>query len=138
MPEKIISTSFPILSGVVMSSVATAPKELLTKGVSYISAAVIHPELSELQDRVDSLTLTVNSLRLEIADLKAELQKVKRFPTTEVLPLPPEEIQEAVALYLKKRGEAYPSEIADLLGISVKEVLAVISLLKEQGKVAEV
>jgi len=121
-----------------MSSVATASKELLTKGVSYISAAVIYPELSDLQDRVDSLTLTVSSLRLEIADLKAELQKVKRFSTTEVLPLPPKEIQEAIALYLKKTGEAYPSEIADLLGISVKEVLAVISLLKEQGKVAEV
>ena len=118
-----------------MSSVATAPKELLAKGVSYISAAVMHPELSELQDRVNSLTLIVNSLRLEIANLKAELEKVKSVSATEVLTLPPKEIQEAIALCLKEKGEAYPSEIADILDISVKEVLAVISTLKEQGKV---
>jgi len=55
----------------------------------------------------------------------------------EVSPVPSDKIKESVSSYLKQKGEAYPSDIADALGISLKEVLAVISILKEEKKVAE-
>ena len=104
-------------------------RELMTKGVSWVAAAVINPEISELRNRL-------NTLERIVEKIKAQLDKETTFG--EVFLLPSRETQEAITSYLKKVGEAYPSDIADALSISVKEVLAVISILKEEKKVAEV
>ena len=112
-------------------------KELMTKGVSYVAAAVAIPEITLLEDKLNSLARIVDSLRLEIEGIKAKLDKEKIVPR-EVVLLPSDEIKESVASYLREKGEAYPSDIADALGMSIKQVLAVISTLKEERKVAEV
>jgi len=113
-------------------------KELMTKGVSYVAAAVAVPEIARLEDRLNSLAAIVDSLVSEIKDIKAELGKGQEVSIREVIRLPSKEVRESVASYLKKKGEAYPSDIADALGMSIKEVLAVISILKEEQKVAEI
>jgi hypothetical protein len=113
-------------------------KELMTKGVSFIAAAVATPEISRLEERINSLVVMVNYLQLQIEEIKTKLDKAKIVPTREVFLLPPDEIKKSVASYLREKGEAYPSDIADSLGISINEVLAVISVLKKERKVAEV
>ena len=40
-----------------------------------------------------------------------------------------------VSDYLKSHREAYPSEIADFLGVSIKEVMKSIQVLKNQRKI---
>lgn len=118
---------------------ATNPdqKELMAKGVSYVAAAVVLPDLTILNERINSLANIVYSLRLEIEDIKTQLKSEEKTTIREVFPMPSNEIKESVSSYLKQKGEAYPSDIADALGISLKEVLAVISILKEEKKVAE-
>lgn len=113
-------------------------EELMTKGVSLVAAAVALPEITALEERVNALATIVDSLRFEIEAIKARLDKEKIVLTREVVLLPSDEIKQSVASYLRGKGEAYPSDIADALGISIKQVLAVISTLKEERKVAEV
>ena len=120
------------------SAMSLDQKELMTKGVYYVAAAVAMPEITLLEEKINSLFRIVDSLRLEIENIKAKLDKEKIIPTREVFLLPSNEVKESVASYLREKGEAYPSDIADALGMSIKEVFAVISILKEERKVAEV
>jgi len=113
-------------------------KELMTRGVSYVAAAVAMPEITRLEERLDSLARIVDSLRLEIEDIKTKLDADRMIPIREVFPIPSNEHIESVTSYLREKGEAYPSDIADALGMSIREVLAIISILKEERKVAEV
>lgn len=120
------------------SSTGISQKEVMTKGVSLVAAAVAMPEITRLEDRINNLVVLVAQLHLEVGNLKAKLDEKKTVPTREMFLFPSKEIRESVASYLKEKGEAYPSDIADALGIGIKEVLAVISILKEERKVAEV
>jgi len=109
------------------------PKELMSRGVSYVAAAVIHPDIEDMKEQINSLKHEIVVIRRDLEDMKAQLGR-------EAVPeaLPSREIMDAIALYLKKEKEAYPSDIADALGISVREVLAALSILKQERKVAEV
>lgn len=110
----------------------------IVKGVTYLTAAVSMPAMAKLEDRVRFLEAIVTSLTAEMAKIQTQLAKKATFEVEEELPRSSSEIIEAVASYLKEKGEAYPSEIADKLCVSVKEVLAAISILQKEEKVGEV
>lgn len=114
-------------------------KELMAKGVSLIAAAVAHPQLSQLEERINYLENAVDSLRLEIASMKHDVE-VGMFRSTAAIDVtepPSSELIDSVASYMKEKGEAYPSDIADALDVSLKEVFAALSSLKEEEKVGE-
>jgi hypothetical protein len=122
-----------------MSSVAEIDyKENMAKGVTYVAAAVTMPEIEQLRNRIISMEAILNSLIVQIANIQAQLAKKETISVEEILPPPSDEVKEAVASYLREKGEAYPSEIADKLGISIKEVLAALSVFQKEKKVAEV
>lgn len=121
-----------------MSSASEIGQKEMVKGVTYLAAAVSMPDIVRLENRISSLETTVTSLTVQIAQMQAQLAKKAIFAIEEELPPPSSEIIGAVASYFKDKGEAYPSEIADKLGISVKEVLAAISILQKEKKVGEV
>ena len=96
------------------------------------------PEIALLVERINSLEFIVRSLIAQIAEMQAELAKRATITIEEKLLPPSNEIKEAVASYLSEKGEAYPSEIANKLGISIREVLSAILVLQKEKKVAEI
>ena len=122
-----------------MSSLPTLnEKEIMAKGVSYIAAAAAIPDIADLYQRIIGLHRIVDSLRSDVDYLKREVKDMReRTLPRQVFPLPSDEIVESVASYLKERREAYPSDIADKLGISIREVMSAISILREAKKVGE-
>lgn len=104
-----------------MSTASDYDKETMGKGVSIIAAAVYTPQVTLLQERVTALEKIVEMLRLQI-DIRQDQQahiEIAEPPSTETV--------NAVAASLRRKGEAYPSDIADELGISLREVLAAIA-----------
>jgi hypothetical protein len=121
-----------------MSSTTEIDQKEIVKGVTYFAAAVSMPEIVRLENRLSSLETIVKSLTAQIAYMQAQFSEKAKFAIEEELHPPSSEIIEAVESYFKDKGEAFPSEIADKLGISVKEVLAAICILKKEKKVGEV
>lgn len=95
---------------------------VLRKGVSslYPELDVMKSEIRELQDRVE---------RLEI-DRESKEIVVKKFS--------PEKTKEMVANYLEEKSEAFPSDIADNLGLSILDVMKALKTLQKEKKVGEV
>jgi hypothetical protein len=122
-----------------MSSTSTTNEEMMREGMTIVAAAVKPPNISYLEERVKELYEIVRFQAIEIASLKKQIISINKtiFPFQEVSK-PSEELIESVATYLKNRKEAYPSEIADALEISIKEVMGAISYLQEKNKVEEV
>ena len=120
------------------STIEIDQKEIMAKGVTYVAAAVAMPEIALLVERINSLEFIVRSLIAQIAEMQAELAKRATITIEEKLLPPSNEIKEAVASYLSEKGEAYPSEIANKLGISIREVLSAILVLQKEKKVAEI
>ena len=114
-------------------------EEMMAKGVVYIAAAASVPEIASLYERISSLYSIVDSLRSEIVGIKRQLKDIreKSIPITEEFRLVSQEIVESVASYLREKKEAYPSDIADELGISIKQVMSAISILKQSKRVGE-
>jgi hypothetical protein len=121
-----------------MSSVSEIDQKQMVKGVTYVAAAVSMPEITSLVERMNHLEAVVASLTIQLEHVQAQLNRKVSPPIQMKLSRPKSEIMIAVASYLKKKGEAYPSEIADELGVSLKEVLAAISVLQKEKKVVEV
>jgi hypothetical protein len=121
-----------------MSSTTDIDQKQMSKGVAYVAAAVSMPEIIRLENRVSFLEAIVESLTNQIVHLQAQLSEKVVFAIKEELHPPSSEIIDAVESYFKDKGEAYPSEIADKLGISVKEVVAAICILQKEKKVGEV
>src|SRR3990170_5617606 len=114
-----------------MSSASYYEKETMTKGVSLVAAAIAMPEVIRLEERVNSLEKIVNSLRLQIRNMQAQQAMEKTISVKEIIPPPSIETINAVASCLREKGEAYPSDIADKLGIGLMEVFAAISILRK-------
>lgn len=121
-----------------MSSTVEIDQQQMSKGVTYVAAAVSLPEIARLEDRVSILEAMVKSLTTQLMCLQTQLSERIKFATEEELNSPSAEIMQEVESYFKEKGEAYPSEIADELGVSLKEVLAAICILKKEKKVGEV
>ena len=94
---------------------------ILRKGVSslYPELEILKSEIRELQERVE---------RLEIERESKEIV-VKKFS--------PEKTKEMIANYLKEKGEAFPSDIADDLGLSILDVMTALKTLQKEKKVGE-
>ena len=100
--------------------------EELQDSLSLKGASSIYPELDllkteirELQDRVE---------RLEMEREPKEIM-VKKFS--------PAKTKEMVANYLKEKGEAFPSDIADDLGLGILDVITALKTLQKEKKVGE-
>lgn len=86
----------------------------------------------------DILYPILNEMLNRIKDQEERLTRVELKLNIQELPINLSEIQdtlERVKDYLRKNKEAYPSEIADSLGVSVKDVMKALSVLKYQEKV---
>jgi hypothetical protein len=94
---------------------------ILAKGASslYPELDLLKNEIKELQDRVERL------------EMEKEMQEVM------VKTFSPEKTKEMVANYLKEKGEAFPSDIADELGVSILDVIKALKTLEKEKKVGE-
>ena len=95
---------------------------ILKKGVSSI-----YPEMDILKNEIRQLQYRVE--RLEMEREPKEII-VKKFS--------PEKTKEMVGDYLKEKSEAFPSDIADDLGLSILDVMKAIKTLQKEKKVGEV
>lgn len=95
---------------------------MVNKGVYsiYPEMNILKDEIRELQDRVE---------RLEIERELKEIV-VKKFS--------PEKTKKMVAKYLKEKNEAFPSDIADGLGLSILDVMTALKTLQKEKQVGEV
>lgn len=122
-----------------MSSGSSVQDEELRIGMNLFAASVIPPTLSNIEKRINELSIVVNSQAIEIAFLKQRLNSIDeaRLPL-EKISKPSDKMIRSVSAYLKSKKEAYPSDIADALGISIKEVMRSISFLQRMNKVEEI
>ena len=112
-------------------------------------------ELKKLYDevrpsRIDELELAIrlkgneflypilDEMKNRITQLESRLTRVELMLDVQELPTNVSEIQdtlERVADYLKENKESYPSEIADSLGISIKDVMKALQVLQHRRNV---
>lgn len=90
-------------------------------------ASSIYPEISILKTELRELRYRVERLEMERAPKEIVVKK-----------LSPEKTKEMVANYLKGKGEAFPSDIADDLGLSILDVMTALRTLQKEKKVGEV
>jgi len=121
-----------------MSSGSAIQEETMRKGLTLVTAAVSTPGLLYLEDKINDLAITVALQKMEIESLKKELADIKKTIPFKGIRIPDRKVLGSVVAYLKEKKEAYPSEIADALGISVREVMEAISFLHANKKVEEV
>lgn len=91
-------------------------------------APVLYPELNILKTQIKDLQDRVEKL---------ESEKGIRFREIAVRTFSPEKTREMVANCLKEKVEAYPSDIADELRLSIKDVMDAIRRLHKEGKIEE-
>lgn len=89
---------------------------------------------------VSNIYPDVNSLTNEVINLKNRVEKVEREEAGKIIinRLSPDETIRLVSKYLKEKGEAFPSDIADELGFSIIDVMDAIKILQEEKKIGEV
>jgi len=90
-------------------------------------ASSIYPEMDILKAEIRELRYKVE--RLEIEREPKEIA-VKKFSS--------EKIKEMVANYLKEKSEAFPSDMADDLGLSILDIMTALKTLQKEKKVGEV
>jgi len=87
---------------------------------------------------IDYLFPILNEIKNEITDIKTRLNRIEIKTGITEIPINMSDIQNElnkVADYLKTNKEAYPSEIADYLNLSIKDVMNAIQVLKSQKKI---
>lgn len=87
---------------------------------------------------IEALYPFLNEIKNETNDIKSRLTRIEITLGLEEIPvnvLEVKDIIDKVSDYLKNNKEAYPSEIADFLGISIKDVMKSIQILKHQKKI---
>jgi len=101
--------------------------EELQDSVVNKGASSIYPEMDILKDEIRELRDRVE--RLEIEREPKEIV-VKKFS--------PEKTKKMVANYLKEKNEAFPSDIADGLELSILDVMIALKTLQKEKQVGEV
>ena len=110
------------------------PKNPRASTMAEIWEKTIVPEfLKDIHTRSD-LADEVNALRSEVAMLRKALKEspihMRVIETHEVTP---EQAQNEVEKYLEQHGKGYPSDIADDLGISLKDAVSALNELEKKG-----
>lgn len=104
----------------------------------------IETDIKELYKLISKSVLIVypdlNFLKNELIKINDRVEKLEREEVEEIINnrFSPDETIRLVSKYLKEKSEAFPSDIADALGVSIIDVMDAIKILQEEKKIGEV
>ena len=131
-----LSTNFSIsgvantwnLNQVTYAYLASLPHDYVyrTGSLPYQSAGerTLINEIKKLRDEVTRLSNRVEALAKQLGEEEAE---------RELRDLSLEQAAEEISVFMRDRGETYPSDISDALSLDYDLVVAALHLLKERG-----
>jgi len=90
---------------------------------------------------ISSLLPELNILKSQVVDLQERVERLEgehAFREVIIRKFSRKKTKEMIANYLRKKGEAFPSDVADDLGLSIVDVMEAMKALKKEKKVEEV